>query len=66
MHHPHLPPAVRRHLSSRTGALAAVAVGGTLLALRYAAHLYWLPAYLVLLGWPLAHRWAHRTGAAAR
>lgn len=45
-----------RHHSAALALLATAAAGGTALAFRRPGHLYWLPAYLLLLALPLSRK----------
>lgn len=56
MEHPQPSPKAARHPPAALALLATVAAGGAILAFRRQMQLYWLPAYLVLLAFPLGRK----------
>ena len=65
MEHSQTSPTTARHPPAALALLASVAAGGAILAFRRPVQLYWLPAYLLLLAFPLGRKlMKDRRGAA--
>lgn len=56
MEHSQTSPKMTRHSPAALALLASVAAGGAILAFRRPVQLYWLPAYLLLLAFPLGRQ----------
>lgn len=56
MEHSQTSPRTARRPPAALALLASVAAGGAVLAFRRPVQLYWLPAYLLLLAFPLGRK----------